>query len=39
QLEAVTHDNVAVANDTNAITQSVNNIANDILEDVRKKKF
>ncbi|WP_121764174.1 methyl-accepting chemotaxis protein, partial [Helicobacter burdigaliensis] len=39
QLEGVTQDNVSVANNTNSITQSVNKIANDILEDVRKKKF
>ncbi len=39
QLETITHNNVVVANDTNAITQDVNKIANDILEDVNKKKF
>ncbi|PZT47178.1 chemotaxis protein, partial [Helicobacter valdiviensis] len=39
QLDTITLDNVEIANSTNAITQSVNNIANDILEDVRKKKF
>ncbi len=39
QLESVTQDNVSVANNTNDITLQVNSIANDILEDVNKKKF
>ncbi len=39
QLESVTQDNVSVANNTNGITDVVNKIADDILEDVDKKKF
>ncbi|WP_034551029.1 methyl-accepting chemotaxis protein, partial [Helicobacter rodentium] len=39
QLESVTQDNVSVANNTNDITLQVNSIADDILEDVNKKKF
>ena len=39
QLESVTQDNVNVANSTNNITLHVNQIADDILSDVNKKKF
>ena len=39
QLESVTQDNVSVANSTNDITLQVNKIADDILEDVNKKRF
>ena len=39
QLESVTQDNVTVANDTNTITARVNQISDNILEDVNKKKF
>ncbi len=39
QLESATQDNVGVANATNEITRSVDNIAKNILEDVNKKKF
>ena len=39
QLESVTQDNVSVANHTSDISTNVNKIADDILEDVNKKKF
>lgn len=39
QLESATQDNVGVANATNEITRSVDEIAKNILEDVNKKKF
>ena len=39
QLESVTNENVNVANSTNTITQKVNGIAEEILNDVNKKKF
>ena len=39
QLEIVTQDNVSVANHTNDISKQVNTIADDILEDVNRKKF
>lgn len=39
QLESVTRDNVSVANSTNEISSRVNQIADDILTDVNKKKF
>ncbi len=39
QLESATQDNVSIANTTNEITRSVDNIAKNILEDVNKKKF
>ena len=39
QLESVTQDNVTVANDTNTITAKVNQISDNILKDVNKKKF
>ncbi|TLD79888.1 methyl-accepting chemotaxis protein, partial [Helicobacter sp. MIT 11-5569] len=32
-------DNVSVANSTNDITRTVNQIADDILSDVNKKRF
>ena len=39
QLETATQDNVGVANATNEITKSVNDIAENILNDVNQKKF
>ncbi|RDU58553.1 methyl-accepting chemotaxis protein [Helicobacter sp. MIT 99-5507] len=39
QLENVTNENVSVANITNDITKNVNEIAQNILDDVHKKKF
>ena len=39
QLESVTQDNVSVANHTSDISTNVNKIADDILEDVNKKRF
>ena len=39
QLEGVTQNNVEIVNDTNSVTQNVNAIAQEILEDVNKKKF
>ncbi len=39
QLEAITQESVQIANATNTITQRVGQIAEDILEDVNKKKF
>ncbi|WP_407645601.1 hypothetical protein, partial [Helicobacter mesocricetorum] len=38
-LEGVTQNNVEIVNDTNNVTQNVNAIAQEILEDVNKKKF
>ncbi|WP_408938908.1 hypothetical protein, partial [Helicobacter sp. MIT 00-7814] len=37
--ETLTQENVEVANATNTITQRVNGIAEEILEDVNKKRF
>lgn len=39
QIETVTQDNVKIANDSSVISQSVNSIAKNILEDTKKKKF
>ncbi|WP_394965366.1 methyl-accepting chemotaxis protein, partial [uncultured Helicobacter sp.] len=39
QLEGVTQENVEIAHTTNDITQEVNVIATEILDDVKKKKF
>lgn len=39
QLEAVTQDNVNIANNTDTIMHNVDCIANEILADVNKKKF
>lgn len=39
QIETVTQDNVKIANDSSIISESVNTIASNILEDARKKKF
>lgn len=39
QIETVTQDNVKIANNSSAISDSVNTIASDILEDAKKKKF
>ncbi|WP_375154560.1 methyl-accepting chemotaxis protein [Campylobacter lari] len=39
QIDHVTQENLKIANDSAAISDNVNKIANDILEDARKKKF
>lgn len=39
QIETVTQDNVKIANDSSVISESVNTIASNILEDTKKKKF
>lgn len=39
QIESVTQDNVKIANDSSIISESVNSIAKNILEDAQKKKF
>lgn len=39
QIETVTQDNVKIANNSSAISDSVNTIASNILEDAKKKKF
>ncbi|RDU65007.1 methyl-accepting chemotaxis protein [Helicobacter sp. MIT 14-3879] len=39
QLDDDTNENANIAKETNDITKIVNNIANEILEDVNKKKF
>lgn len=39
QIESVTQDNVKIANDSSIISESVNSIAKNILEDAKKKKF
>ena len=39
QIETVTQDNVKIANDSSIISESVNTIASNILEDAKKKKF
>ena len=39
QLESITQKNVSIANKTNVITQDVGKVAQEILEDVQKKKF
>lgn len=39
QIETVTQDNVKIANDSSIISESVNTIASNILEDTKKKKF
>ena len=39
QLESITQENVSIANQTNVITQDVSKVAQEILEDVKKKKF
>lgn len=38
-IESVTQENVKIANDSSIISDSVNTIATNILEDVKKKKF
>ena len=38
-LETLTQENVSIARITNTITQKVNDIATEILQDVEKKKF
>ena len=38
-LESVTRENVGIANNTNDVTKEVNEMANDLMEDVNKKKF
>lgn len=39
QLENITQDNVAIVNETNEITKDIDDIAQEILSDVNKKKF
>ncbi|WP_104695516.1 methyl-accepting chemotaxis protein [Helicobacter salomonis] len=39
QLEVVAQENAQIAHSTNEITQKVNSIAKEILDDVNKKKF
>ena len=39
ELKSATQSNVEVANETNEITNGVNNIAKEILDDVNKKRF
>ncbi|QOR01167.1 methyl-accepting chemotaxis protein [Campylobacter sp. 2014D-0216] len=39
QIDSVTQENLKIAKDSAAISDNVNKIANDILEDARKKKF
>ncbi|WP_425426158.1 hypothetical protein [Campylobacter avium] len=39
QIESVTRDNVRIANNSASISDSVSSIANDILEDAKRKKF
>ncbi|MBF7047177.1 methyl-accepting chemotaxis protein, partial [Campylobacter volucris] len=39
QIDHVTQENLKIAKDSAAISENVNQIANDILEDARKKKF
>ncbi|XMD75134.1 Cache sensor-containing MCP-domain signal transduction protein [Campylobacter lari] len=39
QIDHVTQENLKIAKDSAAISDNVNKIANDILEDARKKKF
>ncbi|QKF58115.1 Cache sensor-containing MCP-domain signal transduction protein [Campylobacter ornithocola] len=39
QIDHVTQENLKIANDSAVISDNVNKIANDILEDARKKKF
>lgn len=39
QLESITQQNTTIANETNAITQDVSKVAEEILNDVHKKRF
>lgn len=39
QLETITHNNVAIAKESEQITNNVGELANDILKDVNLKKF
>ncbi|WP_414437347.1 methyl-accepting chemotaxis protein [Campylobacter peloridis] len=39
QIDHVTQENLKIANDSAVISDNVNKIANDILEDAKKKKF
>ncbi|AJC86572.1 Cache sensor-containing MCP-domain signal transduction protein [Campylobacter sp. RM16704] len=39
QIDRVTQENLKIAKDSAAISENVNQIANDILEDAKKKKF
>ncbi|AJC94403.1 MCP-domain signal transduction protein [Campylobacter volucris] len=39
QIDHVTQENLKIAKDSAAISENVNQIANDILEDAKKKKF
>ena len=38
-LESITQQNTTIANETNAITQDVSKVAEEILNDVHKKRF
>ncbi|WP_414437348.1 methyl-accepting chemotaxis protein [Campylobacter peloridis] len=39
QIDHVTQENLKIANDSSLVADNVNKIANDILEDTKKKKF
>ncbi|EEP3489768.1 methyl-accepting chemotaxis protein, partial [Campylobacter coli] len=39
QIDQTTKDNVEIANESAIISSTVNDIANNILEDVKKKRF
>ncbi|ENA3366176.1 chemotaxis protein, partial [Campylobacter upsaliensis] len=39
QIDQTTKDNVEIANESAIISSTVSDIANNILEDVKKKKF
>ncbi|TNH36223.1 chemotaxis protein, partial [Campylobacter helveticus] len=39
QIDQTTKDNVEIANESAIISNNVSDIANNILEDVKKKKF
>ncbi|EKO0298509.1 methyl-accepting chemotaxis protein, partial [Campylobacter lari] len=39
QIDHVTQENLKIANDSAIVADNVNKIANDILEDAKKKRF
>ncbi len=39
ELESITHENVNIANDTNKLTDNIDEIAQEIMTDVNKKKI
>ncbi|WP_411698717.1 methyl-accepting chemotaxis protein [Helicobacter aurati] len=39
QLESITQENTTIANSTNSITRDISNVAQEIFDDVHKKKF